>query len=130
MIVLDTHAWIWLLSDPSQLSKKALETVDDHEGAGQILISAMSVWELFFLVKKRRLALTVPPAAFLTATHGNRQMKIATVDDTIARRSVELPDIHSDPADRLILSTAAELGCPIVSRDQRLSEYDLVPIIW
>ena len=49
------------------------------------------------------------------------RMLVVPVDDSIARRTVELPDIHADPADRMILATAAELGCPIVSRDRRFA---------
>ena len=48
----------------------------------------------------------------------------------IARRSVELPEIHSDPADRMILATAAELGTAVVSRDGRLAQYKVARIVW
>ena len=130
MILLDTHVWIWLLSSPVELSKAALEAINAHGGERQILISAMSVWELFMLVKKKRLELTVPPTAFLATTHRDMRMEIVPVDETIARRSVELPDMHADPADRLILATAAELGCPLISRDKRLEDCGVAPIVW
>ena len=57
-------------------------------------------------------------------------MEITPIDGAIARRSVELTDHHADPADRFILPTAQELGCPIVSRGQRVSDYDVARIIW
>ena len=130
MILLDTHAWIWLLADPEKLSKTALDAIQKQIDDHQILISAMSVWEFFLLVKKSRLNLKAPPTAFLTATHGDSRMGIIPIDDTVVRLSVELPYIHTDPADRMILATAAELGCPIVSRDARFTEYNVAPVIW
>ncbi len=82
------------------------------------------------LVKKGRLELTVPPASFVTATNRDPRFQVLPVDERIARRSVELPDIHADPADRMILATAAELGAQVVSKDGRFAEYGLVPVVW
>jgi PIN domain nuclease of toxin-antitoxin system len=94
-----------------------------------VCISAISVWELFMLVKKGRLVLSVPPAAYVARTRKDPVMAIIPVDETIARRSVELPDHHADPADRIILATAAEHGLPIVTQDGMLASYRVAEII-
>jgi prevent-host-death family protein len=47
------------------------------------------------------------------------------IEETICRRSVEFPDIHTDPADRMILATAVELGCAVVSEDPRFRAYEV-----
>jgi PIN domain nuclease of toxin-antitoxin system len=130
VILLDTHAWIWLLTLPEELSTAARKAVENAPGHRQLVISAISVWELFMLVKKGRLELTVPPAAFLTSTNRDPRFQVIPIDERIARRSVELPDIHADPADRMILATAAELGAPVVSKDARFASYNLVPVVW
>ena len=130
MIVLDTHVWIWLLAAPQTLSPTAAKAVDQASAPKHILISAISVWELFMLVKKGRLELTVPPAAFVTATQRDPRFQIVPIDERIARRSVELPDIHGDPADRMILATGIELGAAIVSKDRRLAEYSVAQVLW
>ena len=136
MILLDTHAWIWHLADRSSLSKSARAAIDAGYrsyrtgNGGTVAISAISIWELFTLVKKGRLDLNVPPASFLTNTRRDSAMKIVPVDEDIARRSVELPDIHQDPADRFILATAVEMGWPVISRDTQFSGYDAATVIW
>ena len=130
MIVLDTHVWIWLLAAPQTLSPTARKAVDQASAPKRILISAISVWELFMLVKKGRLELTVPPAAFVTATQRDPRFQIVPIDERMARRSVELPDIHGDPADRMILATGIELGAAIVSKDHRLAEYSVAQVLW
>lgn len=130
MILLDTHAWIWLLADSSMLSSSAEEAIANETGESSLLLSSISVWELFLLVKKGRLQLSVEPAAFLTITHRDRRFAIVSVDEVIARHSVELPEIHADPADRMILATAVELGTAVVSRDSRLADYRVATVIW
>lgn len=81
------------------------------------------------LVKKGRLVLSVPPAAYVSQTRKDPVMEIIPVDDAIARRSVELPDHHADPADRIILATAAEHGLPIVTQDGLFESYGVAEII-
>ena len=130
MILLDTHAWIWMLAAPSELSRKAKRAIDKAEGDGMIRVASISVWELFMLVKKNRLKLTQPPEAFLEATARDARLRITPLDASIARRSVLLPDIHNDPADRMILATAAETGSRLISRDTRFMEYGIVSVIW
>lgn len=130
VILLDTHVWIWLLADPDSISTPAMAAVRGAEDPGAIIVSAISVWELWMLVKKGRLELDASPEAFLHATVTDARFRIEPADESISRRSVELPDIHADPADRLILATAARLGCPVVSKDGRFREYDLVPVVW
>ncbi len=130
MILLDTHAWIWLLAAPEQLSRGALSVIETQSGPETIVVSAISVWELFMLVKKGRIELQAGPPAFVSATHRDPRFRIESVNEMVCRRSVELPDLHSDPADRIILATAGELGCPLISKDSRLRDYDLVPVIW
>ena len=74
--------------------------------------------------------LNIPPASFVTNTRRDPAMTIVPIDEEIARRSVELPDIHQDPADRFILATAVEMGWPVVSRDNQFPEYDAVTVVW
>lgn len=133
MILLDTHAWIWLLADRDHLSAAANREIARHLEAGRpesICVSAISVWELFMLVKKGRLLLSVPPQAFVSNTKRDPLLRIIPVDEAIARRSVELPDYHADPADRMILATAAEHGLVIVTRDAHFSRYGVAPVLW
>ena len=130
MILLDTHAWIWHLSDSSQLSPAARAAIADARRDLAVHVSSISVWELFMLTKKGRLQLAITPEAFLHRAERLSYVRFAAVDNGVARRSVQLPDIHGDPADRLIAATAQQLGCPIVSKDRRFSDYPGAEIIW
>jgi PIN domain nuclease of toxin-antitoxin system len=81
-------------------------------------------------VKRGRLKLSVAPAAFVSATYRDRRFSFVAVDERITRTSVELPDLHRDPADRLILATTVEVGARLVSKDGRLREYGVCEVVW
>lgn len=60
MIVLDTHALIWWVNGDKQLSAKARKAIETElSSEGQVIISAISAWEIAMLVAKGRLALTM-----------------------------------------------------------------------
>ena len=131
MILLDTHAWIWHLAERSELSEAARAAIDRERAPGSIMVSAISVWELFMLTKTGRLRLSTSPRAFVASTELDPTLRIVPVDAQIGRASVELPDYHADPADRMIIATASELGCGIVSKDGRFADYQaIVQMIW
>ena len=65
MIVLDTHAWIWWISDPAQLSARAQDCIGDEIEAGQVYVSSISAWELALLVNRGRLSLTMDVETWL-----------------------------------------------------------------
>ena len=130
MTLLDTHAWIWHLTAPQELSVAARTGIDQARRERGAVVSAISVWELFMLVKKGRLVLTITPQALVRRAERLSYLQFVAVDHHIARRSVALPDVHADPADRLIVATAQELGCPLISKDRRLRRYPAVEVIW
>ena len=59
MIVLDTHAWVWWVSDPERLSARAREAVDQAAKEGELYISSISVWEVALLAERGRLRLAM-----------------------------------------------------------------------
>ena len=132
MILLDTHAMIWWCNGDSQLSPTAAKTISEAVSAGQdICISAISAWELGMLVKKNRLALNRPVEDWINTVSAIDQVRFIPITPDIAVASTQLPgDFHKDPADRMIVATARNLGCPVVSADKQIINYDHVETIW
>lgn len=130
MIVLDTHVWLWWLSEPGLLSAAALEAVEAAVQDDAVHISAISAWELALLVDRGRLELDRPVEAFVQATEALPFVHLVPVDTRIALDSVSLDLPHRDPADRLIAATARLLGCALVTRDGRLRDSDAVRTVW
>ncbi len=131
MIVLDTHAWVWFISNPELLSKRAKRYVDAAVEEKAIMISSISVWEVALLIAKKRLILTLELNDWIAKSEMLPFFKFIPVDNSIAIKSVNLPQpLHSDPADRIIIATAISLGAPIVTKDEKILNYSQVQTIW
>ena len=131
MIVLDTHVWIWWISNPENLSTCAGQAIDQAVTEKGIIISSISTCEVALLFDKGRLELSVDVRDWVRKTEGLPFVRFMPVDNTISLRSVTLPgQFHPDPADRIITATAMTMGLPIVTRDDKILNYPHVRTIW
>lgn len=131
MIVLDTHVLLWWVSDPNKLSSKAQEAIKKESSKGLILVSSISVWELYLLVKKERLKLTMDTDSWIEKVEKLPFIQFVPVDNRIAAKSVILPGkFNEDPADRMIVATTREKGAVLITNDKRIRNYSYVRSLW
>jgi PIN domain nuclease of toxin-antitoxin system len=131
MIVLDTHAWIWFISNPDLLSKRAEKAVNAAVKDKSIIVSSISAWELALLVSKKRLKLTLDVSDWIAKSESLPFIQFVPVTNSIAVKSVNLPlPLHPDPADRIIIATALSIGAPLVTKDKKLLGYSHIKTIW
>jgi len=131
MIVIDTHVWLWWISNPENLAANAGEAIEKAVNDSSIIISSISVWETALLVEKGRLKLSVDIIDWVRKSESLPFIRFVPVDNTIALRSVALPgNFHSDPADRIITATAMTMGLPLVTKDDKILDYPHVETIW
>lgn len=131
MIVLDTHALIWWISDPDRLSAKAGSAISKAKMQKSVYVSSISVWEIAMLVKKGRLKLKYEVNEWLRKIESLPFIKFWPVTNKISFDSVFLSgNPPADPADRIIISTAINLGYPLISADQKIRRYPKVKTIW
>ena len=131
MIVIDTHIWLWWISNPANLTTKAVHAIEQAVNDSSIIISSISVWEIALLVKKDRLKFSIDVNDWVRKSESLPFIRFAPIDNTIALRSVALPgDFHPDPADRIITSTAMTMGLPLVTKDDKILQYPHVETIW
>lgn len=131
MIVLDTHVWLWWLSNPEKLTAPASLAIDDGVRDEGIIISAISTWEIALLVSRGRLELAINYRDWIAKTEGLPFVRFVPVDNTIALRSIDLPGhFHPDPADRIIAATAMTMGLALVTCDQKILGYPHLQTIW
>ncbi|WP_018008912.1 type II toxin-antitoxin system VapC family toxin [Cupriavidus neocaledonicus] len=131
MIVLDTHALLWWTAGSAELSGAARTAIARELAEGDIVVSAISAWEVAMLVERGRLVLTMDVDAWLATVAKIDVVRFLPVDAGIAVKSVNLPgDFHKDPADRMIVTTARMLAAPLVTRDEKIRAYPHVRTIW
>lgn len=131
MIVLDTHAWVWFVTDPRQLSAPARRAAEQAMSSRSIYISSISVWEVALLAASGRIELTMEVQDWISKSETLPFFNFVPVDNAIFLRSVLLPGpLHADPADRVIIATAIMKGMPLVTKDEKIRKYSKVRSIW
>jgi len=131
MILLDTHAWIWFVSNPELLSEKAKKSIGKALKNKSLFVSSISVWEVALLVLKGRLNLKMDVADWIAKSENLSFIQFVPVDNSIALKSVNLTQpLHNDPADRIIIATAMTMGFFLVTKDEKILNYQYVKCIW
>ncbi len=129
MIVLDTHAWIWWVSEPQRLSSAARSALDYAKAAGVCPISA---WEISTKVAQGRLTLDRDVALWVRQALARPPLELLelTAEIAVAAGQLGKAGFHGDPADRLIVATAIHLGAQLVTKDDRIRDFGGVKTVW
>jgi len=124
-LLLDTHIALWLDSGDDRLRASTRALIDGcWQNGGAILLSAITVWEIALLVDTGRIDLDVPVAAWIERFLDRPGIEAVPLGHQAASRSYQLHHLeHRDPADRLLIATAIELACPLVTYDERIVRF-------
>ncbi len=122
MILLDTHAVVWLANDDPALGGQSASLALAARTQNQLAISAISFWEIALLAAKNRLELLAPPAQLRAELLDTGLIELPLSGD-IAVLAVELKGLHADPADRFIAATAIAHAATLITADMRLLDW-------
>lgn len=118
-LLLDTCAVLWLAKG-IELKPEARAAVTERD----IYVSPVSAWEIANLVRKSRIALTLPVKTWFKAAAEKMQATVPELTVDILANSCELPGTPpDDPADRIMIATARETNMIILTRDSRILTY-------
>ena len=123
-LLLDTHTAIWITED-QPLAKGAVEAIDSAYRAGNtIFVSAITAWEVGLLASRNRLSLVARPERWFQQLLAISGVRLAELSPDILIASSFLPGTPPrDPADRILLATARDLGATLVTRDRLMLKY-------
>ncbi len=124
-LLLDTHVVLWLDAGDSRLRVGTRDAIDQFwQAGGSILVSSVSAWEIALLANTGRISLDCPPEAWIERFLGRPGVSATPLTWRASARAYQLPNFERrDPADRLLVATAIEIGCPLVTYDGPLSDY-------
>jgi PIN domain nuclease of toxin-antitoxin system len=129
MILLDTHALVWLRVEPAKLSATAREAIRAARQTDGLAISAITLWELAWLATHGRLNVTGTIDAFVGKAVSS--IAIRPITPQIAVLANQLPETYpNDPSDRLIGATAILEGISLITKDRTIRSCQQIKTIW
>lgn len=125
-LLVDTHAFLWLMNADRRLSDGARRAIDD--APGEWCVSAASVWEVAIKSSQGNLTLPAPVPDYIAGSLQDG-VQILSVDWQHAAAVERLPFHHKDPFDRLLVAQAQTEGLAVVTHDAIFREYG-VRVVW
>ena len=124
-VLLDTHTFIWAITDERRLSPRARVLIASSE----LWWSVVSLWEAIQKAQVGKLSLPLPAGPMLTSELSSNHVRLLPVSLSHVLRVEELPLHHRDPFDRLLIAQSIEEGWPIITADPWFARYP-VDVIW
>jgi len=124
--LLDTNTAIWALGSKTKLSETAKAIIDDVSLS--LCVSIISAWEIAIKVSIGKLNF-VGGSAFFLAKMRHNGVEVLDIKSSHVEYVENLPFIHRDPFDRLLVATAKADGMTILTSDENIQKYD-VSFVW
>ena len=120
-LLLDTHAFLWFITDDPSLSAVARALIAD--ASNEILVSPASYWEIAIKIRIGKYPLSAPYETFITQGIDGNGFKVLPIEPRHTAVLTTMPFHHRDPFDRLIVAQAVVEQVPLVSVDAVLDAY-------
>lgn len=120
-ILLDTHIFLWFISGDTQLSTDVRDVIRDLDH--EIYLSAISVWEAIVKYQLGKLPLPEHPETYLPKQRDLHQIASLALDENSVIQLAELPPLHRDPFDRMLICQALQNGLTIATVDSAVRAY-------
>ncbi|AVH69377.1 type II toxin-antitoxin system VapC family toxin [Nostoc sp. 'Lobaria pulmonaria (5183) cyanobiont'] len=125
--LLDTHAFIWWVTNDPQLSANARNVIADSDNI--LFLSVVSAWEIVIKNKLGKLTLPEPVEEYIPSRLAINRFESLPIQMSHVLQVASLPSIHRDPFDRILIAQSQVENLPIVTIDQKITQY-LVQTIW
>ena len=122
-LLLDTHIFLWFISGDPQLSKNIQNAIRNPEN--EVYLSIISIWEAIIKYQLGKLPLPEHPATYLPKQRDLHQIASFTLDESSVIRLSQLPLLHRDPFDRMLICQALQNNLTIVTVDTAVRAYSV-----
>jgi PIN domain nuclease of toxin-antitoxin system len=125
--LLDTHAFLWFVSEDNRLSSKAQSLIKNSRN--EIYFSAVSAWEMSIKIRLGRLSIEEELEPFIIKQLSENNFSTLSITIFHSIYTSKLPEIHKDPFDRMIIAQSKVENMSLISKDKNIKKYK-VPVVW
>ena len=125
-LLLDTHILLWAASEPQKLPVKIRQLIEDEENT--LFFSAASIWEIVMKNGLGRSDFQIEPRMFRSALMDNGYLEVPITSEHVLFVH-ELPPLHKDPVDRILVAQSSIEGMAVLTVDQAVIDYGGTVII-
>jgi len=126
-LLLDTCAFLWIVSGSDNLSIRAKEFFSDKDN--DVFLSAVSAWEIAIKHSLGRLPLPGNPEMIIPEWRRLHGVESLRLDEASVLQLPKLPTVHNDPFDRMLICQAIVHGLIILTPDENILKYP-IKTVW
>jgi PIN domain nuclease of toxin-antitoxin system len=119
--LLDTHVFLWYISGDERLPALVRDSIRNLDN--EVYLSVVSLWETIIKYQLGKLPLPQSPESYLPQQRKRHQISSLPLDEASVSQLSNLPSIHRDPFDRILVCQALEHGLTIVTVDEAICQY-------
>lgn len=119
--LLDTHAFLWWVTNDPQLSPIVRELISNPDNT--LYLSVVSAWEIIVKFNIGKLPLPEPPGQFIQSCLNSNNFEPLLIALPHVLQIEDLPDHHKDPFDRMLIAPAQAENMPILTIDRLIALY-------
>jgi len=126
-ILLDTCSFLWITLDPDKMSATAKSSFENP--ANTIYLSSITSWEIGIKYNLGKLITPAPPHIFIPEELNDHNISTLELSEKDTFHLDQLPPVHKDPFDRILICQAIENGLTILTSDAHIHRYP-VKTMW
>jgi PIN domain nuclease of toxin-antitoxin system len=122
-LVLDTQIFLWYISADPRLAAPICAAIQNP--ANEVFLSVASVWEAVIKYSLRKLPLPSPPEEYLPQHREMHRIVSLPVEEAALTHLAQLPSLHRDPFDRILVAQALQHDLTLVTADDAVKAYSV-----
>ncbi len=126
-VLIDTHVFLWMVSAPGKLSTLSKYILESEEN--NIVLSAVSGWEIAIKFQVKKLKLPENPDIYVKRKLDEYFIEVLPIEMRHVLSTYQLPGLHKDPFDRLLVAQSKFEKLPILTNDNMIKKYP-IDTIW
>jgi PIN domain nuclease of toxin-antitoxin system len=120
-LLLDTHIFLWFIGGDARIPDAMIQSIRSPEN--EVYLSVVSMWEVLVKYELGKLPLPQEPQSYIPLQRKRHLIDSLPLDEASVSHLANLPPLHRDPFDRMLLCQALEHGLTIVKVDDQIRAY-------